>query len=283
MKKTRITRRLRLSSTAGEPRCNAPHKSRSPSLSCWARAGPRRRGHRLERQGRRDRRRSQARHAAGRSACWPSSRPPSTRPSTPSPSAIPPRALQARRRRPAPRVDAAVAAANRATLAEAHAVAAGGDRQRLPGRAGDDRRRPGEDRRHRRRRAGRGGGPGCRAPTTALDAPDAYRPHTTAGVYVPTATPAVPQWPQRKPWLMTSAAQFRPGPPPALTSEIVGARLQRDQGARRQEQHPPHAPSRPRSRASGTTRCRRSTTASCARSPTCPAARSRRTRACSRR
>jgi hypothetical protein len=48
--------------------------------------------------------------------------------------------------------------------------------------------------------------------------PEAYRPHTTAGAYVPTATPAVPQWQGRKPWLMTSAAQFRPGPPPALTS-----------------------------------------------------------------
>jgi PAP2 superfamily len=49
-------------------------------------------------------------------------------------------------------------------------------------------------------------------------APESYRPHTTAGAYVPTATPAAPQWPQRKPWLMTSAAQFRPGPPPALAS-----------------------------------------------------------------
>ena len=47
---------------------------------------------------------------------------------------------------------------------------------------------------------------------------ETYRPYTTAGVYVPTAMPAVPQWPQRKPWLMTSPAQFRPGPPPALTS-----------------------------------------------------------------
>ena len=35
---------------------------------------------------------------------------------------------------------------------------------------------------------------------------------------MPTATPAAAQWPQRKPWLMTSASQFRPGPPPALTS-----------------------------------------------------------------
>ena len=47
---------------------------------------------------------------------------------------------------------------------------------------------------------------------------EAYRPQTTAGVYVPTALPAVPQWPQRRPWLMTSAAQFRPGPPPPLRS-----------------------------------------------------------------
>ena len=48
--------------------------------------------------------------------------------------------------------------------------------------------------------------------------PESYRPHTIAGVYVPTAIPAVTQWPQRKPWLMTTAAQFRPGPPPALNS-----------------------------------------------------------------
>ena len=46
-----------------------------------------------------------------------------------------------------------------------------------------------------------------------------YRPHAVAGTYVPTAMPLVPQWPQRKPWLMVSPAQFRPGPPPALSSE----------------------------------------------------------------
>jgi hypothetical protein len=51
-------------------------------------------------------------------------------------------------------------------------------------------------------------------------APERYRPATTAGVYVPTPIPAVPQWPQRKPWVMTSCDQFRPGPPPALTSEL---------------------------------------------------------------
>ena len=51
-------------------------------------------------------------------------------------------------------------------------------------------------------------------------AADRYRPATTAGVYVPTTIPAVPQWPQRKPWVMTSCDQFRPGPPPVLTSEV---------------------------------------------------------------
>lgn len=49
---------------------------------------------------------------------------------------------------------------------------------------------------------------------------ETYRPYTIAGVYVPTIVPAVPQWPQRKPWLMTSPAQFRPVPPPKLASEV---------------------------------------------------------------
>lgn len=54
----------------------------------------------------------------------------------------------------------------------------------------------------------------------SVTSPVAYRPHTSAGAYVPTAAPAVPQWSQRKPWLMTSAAQFRPAAPPALTSQV---------------------------------------------------------------
>jgi len=45
-------------------------------------------------------------------------------------------------------------------------------------------------------------------------------PLATAGAYVPTVIPVVPQWPQRKPWLMTSPAQFRPGLPLKLTSEL---------------------------------------------------------------
>ncbi|MGV3493224.1 MAG: vanadium-dependent haloperoxidase, partial [Ramlibacter sp.] len=47
---------------------------------------------------------------------------------------------------------------------------------------------------------------------------DRYRPHAAPGAYVPTAGVAAPHWPQRKPWLMADAAQFRPGPPPALDS-----------------------------------------------------------------
>lgn len=50
--------------------------------------------------------------------------------------------------------------------------------------------------------------------------PVEYRPLTSAGVYVPTVIPIAVQWPRRKPWLMTNPAQFRPGPPPKLTSEV---------------------------------------------------------------
>lgn len=47
-----------------------------------------------------------------------------------------------------------------------------------------------------------------------------YRPYTTAGKYVPTTIPAVPHWGRRRTWVLTNPAQFRPGPPPELTSEI---------------------------------------------------------------
>jgi PAP2 superfamily len=49
--------------------------------------------------------------------------------------------------------------------------------------------------------------------------PDTYRPAATAGVYVPTLLPAVPNWGKRKPWVLTGGEQFRPGPPPSLTSQ----------------------------------------------------------------
>ena len=47
---------------------------------------------------------------------------------------------------------------------------------------------------------------------------DDYRPSVVAGAYVPTVMPAAPQWGARKPWLMASAADFRPAAPPALSS-----------------------------------------------------------------
>ena len=50
--------------------------------------------------------------------------------------------------------------------------------------------------------------------------PERYRPATTAGAYVPTVIPAAPQWGQRRPWVMTTPDQFRPGPPPALASDV---------------------------------------------------------------
>ena len=50
-------------------------------------------------------------------------------------------------------------------------------------------------------------------------APNTYRPHTSPGIYVPTIFPAVPHWGRRKPWVMSSGDQFRPGAPPSLTSD----------------------------------------------------------------
>jgi hypothetical protein len=48
--------------------------------------------------------------------------------------------------------------------------------------------------------------------------PDAYRPRTPPGVYVPTPSMWAPMWSNVKPFAMTGAAQFRPPPPVALTS-----------------------------------------------------------------
>lgn len=50
--------------------------------------------------------------------------------------------------------------------------------------------------------------------------PDTYRPVTTPGVWVPTTLPVFTQFAHAKPWVLKSADQFRPGPPPALTSAI---------------------------------------------------------------
>jgi len=54
----------------------------------------------------------------------------------------------------------------------------------------------------------------------ATSAPDTYRPVTTPGVWIPTAPPLFPQYAQAKPWGLDRADQFRPVPPPALSSAL---------------------------------------------------------------
>jgi PAP2 superfamily len=49
-------------------------------------------------------------------------------------------------------------------------------------------------------------------------APNVYRPVTTPGVYVVTTLPVSSYWGKVTPWVLERASQFRPGPPPALTS-----------------------------------------------------------------
>jgi hypothetical protein len=50
------------------------------------------------------------------------------------------------------------------------------------------------------------------------DAPDAYRPRTSPGVYVPTAITINSMWPEMKPFAIAEGSQFRPKPPIALDS-----------------------------------------------------------------
>jgi hypothetical protein len=54
----------------------------------------------------------------------------------------------------------------------------------------------------------------------ATDVPDNYRPVTTPGVWIPTTPPLFPQYATAKPWGLERADQFRPGPPPALSSAL---------------------------------------------------------------
>ena len=116
-------------------------------------------------------------------------------------------------------IDAAVAAANRATLtklipAQAAAIETAYNEALTAIPAGPA------------RASGIAAGEAAAAAVLEMRADDGaataekYRPVTKAGVYVPTTIPAVPQWPARRPWMMTSPSQFRPGPPPALTSKI---------------------------------------------------------------
>jgi hypothetical protein len=50
------------------------------------------------------------------------------------------------------------------------------------------------------------------------NAPNTYRPHTTAGTYVPTAPVAAASWSQVTPFALKQAAQFRPPAPVPLAS-----------------------------------------------------------------
>jgi hypothetical protein len=56
--------------------------------------------------------------------------------------------------------------------------------------------------------------------TDGTSAPETYRPLTSPGVWVPTTPPAVAQYARAKPWVLKSADQFRPGPPPQLSSAL---------------------------------------------------------------
>lgn len=50
------------------------------------------------------------------------------------------------------------------------------------------------------------------------DAANTYRPVTTPGTYITTTLPVGMQWASMTPWVMESAAQFHPAPPPALST-----------------------------------------------------------------
>jgi hypothetical protein len=51
------------------------------------------------------------------------------------------------------------------------------------------------------------------------DGPDAYRPRTAPGVYVPTAITISSMWPDMTPFAIASPSQFRPRPPVSLESK----------------------------------------------------------------
>jgi hypothetical protein len=50
------------------------------------------------------------------------------------------------------------------------------------------------------------------------DTAESYRPYAAPGVYVPTVVPVSSNYGDVSPWVMRSGSQFRPAPPPALTS-----------------------------------------------------------------
>ena len=50
--------------------------------------------------------------------------------------------------------------------------------------------------------------------------PDTYRPVTTPGVWIPTTPPLFAEYARAKPWVLKSADQMRPPPPPDLKSAL---------------------------------------------------------------
>jgi hypothetical protein len=56
--------------------------------------------------------------------------------------------------------------------------------------------------------------------TNDIGAIEPYRPYTTPGEYVVTTFPLGYAVAQHKPWFLKSASEFRPGPPPALKSDV---------------------------------------------------------------
>ena len=82
-----------------------------------------------------------------------------------------------------------------------------------------------------------------------------YGSRNPVGVWRPTepafAKPALPQWPGVKPFAMTSAKQFRPAMPPALTSAAYTDDFNRNNSARRTARREQR--SKRRSRSSGRT------------------------------
>jgi len=52
------------------------------------------------------------------------------------------------------------------------------------------------------------------------DVPNTYRPATAPGVFVSPALPISTQWRNMTPWVMERSSQFRPAPPPPLTSSV---------------------------------------------------------------
>jgi hypothetical protein len=63
--------------------------------------------------------------------------------------------------------------------------------------------------------------------TDSADAPNTYRPYTTAGKYVPTDFPVMSSWGAVRPFGLKTAGQFRPAAPYALTSTQMGKGLRR--------------------------------------------------------